>query len=309
MLIEIFKKNVTIALEHNKNKGEYLYPMREIKRITSFGECEAFARSFAGDSSFSDPMLLGDEQIENNLLKAVEQPQSHAVIGIYDKQELLGLFSFLVIEEEKYLEMLAGLSKDRESYEKMFEYLKEHFESYDADFVLNPNNFLLRELLARNGAKFYTEQQKMTFSGKAPEMETSGVELLSEKYIPQYLEMHSTDVYWTGEKVIEAKERFRTFVAVDGAEVVGYLDVTHCFEENEPFDLLVKEEYRRKGWGKKLLAKALEMNKPYVMMLLVDIDNEAAIRLYESIGFKKVENENSITAHCKISPIAQSPEQ
>ena len=82
------------------------------------------------------------------------------------------------------------------------------------------------------------------------------------------------------------------------------MDVTYCFEENEPFDLLVLEKYRRKGYGRKMLAKALEMNHPKQMMLLVDVDNMPAIRLYESMGFETADGQNSLTAHWRI-PINQ----
>lgn len=82
--------------------------------------------------------------------------------------------------------------------------------------------------------------------------------------------------------------------------MVGYLDVTHCFAENEPFDLVVLPEYRRMGYGKKLLAKALELNRPNDMMLLVDIDNEAALHLYSSMGFTKIRGQNCQTVHLTL---------
>lgn len=47
----------------------------------------------------------------------------------------------------------------------------------------------------------------------------------------------------------------------------------------------------------RMLAKAIELNKPHNMMVLVDADNAAAIALYESLGFVKVMGENNITAH------------
>ncbi len=275
--------------------------MRQIKNIASFDECEAFVRGFCHNNAFSDPMLSNDEQIKHNLIKAIENPKDHVVLGVFDGRRMVGLFSFLALAEEKYLEMLVGLSRDEEAYGRIFEYLDEHFASYSADFVFNPNNRLLYDLLRRRGAEFETEQYKMVFaSHDVPQIDTSGVELLTEKTIPSYLAMHNTDLYWTGGKVIEAADRFRTFVAVENEQVVGYLDVTHCFEENEPFDLLVQAEHRRKGYGRKLLAKALERNAPKGMSLHVDIDNEPAIRLYESLGFKKAENQNSITSHYKV---------
>ncbi len=275
--------------------------MRKIERITSFDECEAFVRGFCRDNAFSDPMLSNNEQIKHNLIKAIEKPKDHLVIDVFDGQRMVGLFSFLTLAEEKYLEMLAGLSRDEEAYHTVFRYLRERFASYSADFVFNPNNHLLLDLLKQQGAEFDTEQYKMVFaSHDVPHIDTSGVELLTEPYIPSYLQMHNNDLYWTGSKVIEAADRFRVFVAIEDGQVVGYLDVTYCFEENEPFDLLVQEAHRRKGYGRKLLAKALKMNEPKGMMLHVDVDNNAAIRLYGSLGFEKAKNQNSITANCKL---------
>ncbi|MBQ7337930.1 MAG: GNAT family N-acetyltransferase [Clostridia bacterium] len=268
--------------------------------ITSFAACEAYVKDFCADNRFSAPMLSNDEQLKCNLIKAIETSDEYAVIGIYKSQRMVGLFSFLTLKDEKYLEMLVGLSRDAAAYCEMLDYLKAHFADYRADFIFNPNNDLLLSCLRQRGADFDAEQQKMIYRHSAPAVDTTGIELLAEPYIPAYLEMHNTDMYWTGDKVIEARDRFRTLVALERGCVVGYLDVTYTFEENEPFDLLVKQAYRRKGYGRRLLAKALEMNGSKGMMLLVDIDNIAAIRLYESLGFEKAENQNSLVAHLKI---------
>ena len=66
---------------------------------------------------------------------------------------------------------------------------------------------------------------------------------------------------------------------------------------------MVKEEYRRKGYGRQLLAKALQENEPKEMMLLVDFDNTPAINLYESMGFVKKESGNLLTAYWKTPEI------
>lgn len=56
------------------------------------------------------------------------------------------------------------------------------------------------------------------------------------------------------------------------------------------------------GQATKLLAKALEMNNSKGMAVHVEIHNEAAIHLYESMGFEKIDNQNSVAAHLqKIS--------
>lgn len=79
-----------------------------------------------------------------------------------------------------------------------------------------------------------------------------------------------------------------------------FSDPMLSFEENEPYNLFVLPEYRRRGFGRKLLAAALECNRPKGMMLLVDTDNVPAIRLYASMGFQTVREQNSLTAHWEI---------
>ncbi|MDY5982677.1 MAG: GNAT family N-acetyltransferase, partial [Anaeroplasma sp.] len=65
-------------------------------------------------------------------------------------------------------------------------------------------------------------------------------------------------------------------------------------------DVFVKEEYRNMGIATDMLSYAIELDKNKRIMLLVDIDNEKAIRLYEKVGFEKV-NGNNITAHLEVT--------
>lgn len=45
-------------------------------------------------------------------------------------------------------------------------------------------------------------------------------------------------------------------------KVVGYIDVTYCYERNEPYDLWVDNEFQDKGYEQALLQAAIKMNKP-----------------------------------------------
>lgn len=271
-----------------------------IRIVKSYDACRDFAFGFYGDPFFSDPMLTNEEQIQNNLIKSIDRADCR-VLGVDRDGQMVGLFAFLVIPDEKYLEMLVGLSRDRDAYLEIFHHLEQCYPGYQADFVFNPGNFLLKELLESKCAEFEPEQQKMVLDTPVLGVDTTGVELYSEKYAQQYFAIHNKDMYWTGEKVVTARNKFRTLLAIHGSKVVGYMDVTHCFDENEPFDLFVLEEYRRRGYGRKLLAKALELNQPNDMMLLVDIDNDPAIQLYESMGFARVQGQNNLTAHWTVS--------
>ena len=270
-----------------------------IKPVGSYADCREFAESFQADTDFSDPMLSTEEQIRCNLEKAITRP-NRQILGVYQDGQLAGLFVLLVLDEDKYLEMLVGLSWEAQAYQELMEYLARNYPGWKADFVFNPRNGLLKVTLEDVRAEFEQEQQKMVFSGSVIPADATGIREFSEQYAAEYYVIHSRDVYWTGEKVAAAPERFRIFLAIDGGRVVGYLDVTHCFEENEPYNLFVLPEYRRRGFGRKLLAAALECNRPKGMMLLVETDNTAAIRLYESMNFKTVPGQNSLTAHWRI---------
>lgn len=270
-----------------------------IRIIKSYNECRDFASEFQSDPNFSDPMLSDEEQVQCNLINAINRT-NRCVLGVYQDASMIGLFTFLVLRDEQYIEMLVGLSREKEAYLEVFHYLEQCYPGYSADFVFNPGNYILKELLELRKAEFEPEQQKMVLGTPILGLDTAGVQLLSEKYAEQYCTIHNKDMYWTGEKVAAAQDHFRTFLAIHDGQVVGYMDVTYTFHENEPFDLLVLEEYRRMGYGRKLLAKALEMNQPKGMMLLVDVDNDPAIRLYESMGFAKVQGQNNLTAHWTV---------
>ncbi len=269
----------------------------DIRPILSYEGCESFVESFYDDPGFSDPMLTCDEQLSSNLLNALRKPENHRVLGIYRAESLVGLFAFLVIEEEKYAEMLVGLSRDGEAYRAMLAWLKNHCRGYEIDFVFNPRNHLLRNLLMESNATFEPEQQKMVLGSHLPQGDTAGIELLSQRYAQQYFDIHNKEMYWTGEKVAAAQDRFRTLLAIQDGQVVGYMDVTHSFDENEPFDLFVLPAFRGRGWGRKLLTRAIQMNHPKGMMLLVEVDNPIAISLYTSAGFVKAPGPHYLTAH------------
>jgi ribosomal protein S18 acetylase RimI-like enzyme len=269
-----------------------------IRPVKTYDECRTFATSFQGDPSFSAPMLSSEEQVQCNLVRPIGNPDRYCVFGVYCEETLTGLFAFLVIRDEQYAEMLVGLSREKAAYSEALQYLEQHFPGYGVDFVFNPGNCLLREQLNTRKADFEPEQQKMVLEAPAPDMDTTGIVPLSDQYAEQYCAIHNKDMYWTGEKVMQAQDRFHTFLAIRDGRVVGYIDVTCTFKENEPFDLLVLEEYRRMGYGRKLLAKALEANAPNAMSVLVDADNVPAIRLYASMGFAK--KQNILTAHWTV---------
>lgn len=266
-----------------------------IRELTGVDRHMAFIRRLCAHPDFRDPMLCREAQLRHNLLDAHLDP-ANRILGVFDGERLTGLFVFLVLADERYTEMLAGLSDCPDTYAQLLPYLRGHYAGYRADFIYNPKNRLLHGVLEQAGAEFEPEQQKLVLQNEVPCPPDSRVVPYSPVWRPAYLAMHTVDRYWTGERVLAAPERFHVLLAMENGAPAGYLDLSYGQPENEPYDLFVRETSRRRGLGRALLARAVALNRPNAMSLLVDIDNTAAITLYESLGFVKADDENNITA-------------
>ncbi len=78
-------------------------------------------------------------------------------------------------------------------------------------------------------------------------------------------------------------------IAVEGDEVVGYINVFHIFDEANLVKIAVKEKYRRLGVATKLLNRAIDVVKKLgvtKMYLEVSEKNKTAIEFYVKNQFK-----------------------
>lgn len=123
----------------------------------------------------------------------------------------------------------------------------------------------------------------------------------SDAYHAGYCAIHvDEERYWTAEKVLAHSERFHVFLALRNNEVIGYIDMEHSYDINEPFELFVLPKYRKKGYGRALLESAIVFNRPKAMMLHVNVDNVPALHLYSSLGFEIDEYGCSIVARLSL---------
>ncbi len=263
-----------------------------IQEIHSFDEYEGFICELAAHPLYSDPHFTYDK---DNLYRSIKSNDEYA-FAVSENGRTEGLFVWIVLPEDQYIEMLIGFTRKEETFTEMLSYMERNYCGYHMDFVFNPRNTAISRSLQLKGAIFDPEQQKMILTGPTPNVSTSQIELLSEKWTKQYCNLHSTDTYWTAERILSAPDTFRVLLAIKDGQVQGYLDVQYCYEINEVYALFIKPEAARQGYELALLAKAIELNWPNQMMVVVDVDSEAEIELYSAAGFRRMEGQNSITA-------------
>lgn len=250
------------------------------------------------------PMLLTAEQVERNLLQELWSP-CDLVLGVYRENRLQAVFSLLVELQERYLELLAALTHDREDCAQVLAYLTECYPGFALDCVLHPEHSAMIQALEEFGGVFYPVQVRMSLAERVSATKDRRIVPLEERYRAGYFAIHTTDVYWTAERVMAAEETFRVLLALRGEEVVGYVDYTHSHEENEIYDLFVRPDCRRRGIGLALLTAAVEAGAPKGMVLMVDEDNEEALRLCRRAGFRQIEGGHSLTAHLVLGQTPQ----
>ena len=246
-------------------------------------------------SLYSDPHFTYDK---NNLYCSLKSTDKHAFV-VLENGITKGLFVFIILPSDRYVEMLIGFTKVEEAFTEMFDYMEKNYCGYQIDFVFNPQNMAIYKPLKLKGVIFEPEQMKMIQDGSLPNVSTNNIEQLSDKWMKQYCDIHDTDTYWTAKRIVSALDKFRVLLVVKDEQVLGYLDVQSLYDVNEIYALYIKPEALHQGYELSLLTKAIELNKPNQMMVVVDANNKEEIALYSVAGFVKLEGQNSVTAYIK----------
>lgn len=274
-----------------------------IRTLSSVEPYRDFIRSFSNDPVLSDPMLATEAQRQKHLYEVPADPCA-CLLGSFAGETLTGLFVFLILEKDRYVQMLAGLTRSRKACAEALDFLTSRCAGYGADFVFNPCNAVLRALLKERGCIMDPEQLRLRWTREVPVSDLSGIFPLEEPHRARYCALHSRGVYWTAERVLAAPERFHVLLALDGGEAVGYLDL-HCGEtEHEIYDLFVAETHRRRGYGKKLLVQAVQISRSHGLIAVLDADFSAALALFSAQGFVPEPGGEMQTARWEI-PMAQ----
>ena len=271
-----------------------------IRRIDTWEPYGSFLRQIAGE----EPGAGGEERLFSELSEVFAKRED-LCFGAFDGEEMTGLFAFSLLDEA-YFATSRWLTRSETAGWEMLAYLKRTYPGYGVEFTFRPEDALLRQLLEESGAAVFPVQQDMEWQGPASAVDTSGIVPLTKEHEAQYFALHRDsdpdgETYWTGEMVAADPTGFLVLLAIDGGVSVGYLDLGLGDGRNNVADLFVDAAHRRKGWGRNLLGKALEQTGIKPLTLQVDLDNEPAIRLYESMGFRPVPDSRRVDAIWRIS--------
>ena len=95
-----------------------------IQKIFSFDEYEGFVNELAKHPQYSDPHFTYDK---NNLYCSLKSKDKHAYV-VLENGITKGLFVFIVLPDNRYVEMLIGFTKEEEAFYKVILFL--HYRKF-----------------------------------------------------------------------------------------------------------------------------------------------------------------------------------
>jgi ribosomal protein S18 acetylase RimI-like enzyme len=113
----------------------------------------------------------------------------------------------------------------------------------------------------------------------ARQLAEEGAEVWHEPSLADAAMMHLDDPHWD------------SLIALRDGEAVAHIAVLAVGEIGRIDDVYVAKGFRRLGIGRTMMSRALEICARSLfkhVMLMVNPTNESAIKLYQSVGFKKV---------------------
>ena len=89
-----------------------------IQEIHSFDEYEDFIRELATNPLYSDPHFTYDK---DNLYRSLMAKDKHS-FAVSENRITIGLFVWIALPDDRYIEMLIGFTKKEEAFAEMLAY-------------------------------------------------------------------------------------------------------------------------------------------------------------------------------------------
>jgi RimJ/RimL family protein N-acetyltransferase len=238
--------------------------------------------------------------IAKQFKQIISHPNDELLI-LTDENTLCGVLALCVEPEDKYLEALGGVFAHN-NYEaaakEFYEYLKSNYSGYKFDAAYPEENQQAIEFMKSIGAKLEGNDYELRIGKNKYKSlpESANIIELNEKYYRGFVEIHDRfhpNAYWTGQRLLKALDRFDIFIVIENDEVIGSIVTSNSTRKVEEFYLIeVAENKQNQGYGTALINQALNHafhNGTDELMVMVDKNNEAALHVYEKLGFKKTD--------------------
>lgn len=255
----------------------------------------------------NDPQIL-DFAVKNRELSPVFSSGGDFITRLFkadlllaccDKGKIGGFFAFTAFPDDRYIECVAALAVSPEPFFDVFDYLKANFKGFASDWVVNPRSRAANATLSSLGATAFSPLFGYMLNAPRVFPDDPRIKPLSEKVVPEYISMHSTDVYWTAQRVMESG-RFKVFTAFCGERLVGYIDIRlpEKLDFSEPFAIEVSDEYKGQGLEEALLKAAVtSVQTPVFMMTEGESDD---LTMLSAAGFVSKPETDNVTYHIEL---------
>lgn len=251
------------------------------------------------------------DSILNQFKKILNHPNDELLI-LADDCEINGVLALLVEPDDRYIEAIGGVFAEY-NYEatakEFYKYLKTRYCGYQFDAAYPEENIQAIDFMKSIGARLlgYDFEFKLHKSEYKAFPETDNIVRLNSKFYKSFIEIHdkfNPDVYWTGEKLINALDKFNVFIALENDEVIGSVVISNLSNKTEEIYFIeVEESKQNHGYGTALMNKAIQnafRNGTDEIMVMAEKDNLTAIHILEKFGFR--ETDSCLTYSKRIEP-------
>ena len=216
-----------------------------------------------------------------------------------DGSKILGLLALLVEPEDMYLEFVGGVFAE-DNYvavaNEFFKYIRDKYKGYLLDAAYPEENVQAIEFMESVGAKLigFDYEYRINNDGFRSFPMTDDVIYLNEKYYEDFIKHHNRmnpDVYWTGEKLINALDKFDIFIALENDKVIGSI-VLGKFNKKADEIYFLSVEKESIHLEKALLNRGIRhafSSGTYELLLMIGKDDKKRIDVCEEVGFKRTD--------------------
>lgn len=234
------------------------------------------------------------KSILNQFERMIKHPNDELLISA-DGNDILGVLALLVEPEDMYLEFVGGIfaeSNYRMVSEEFFKYIRDKYKGYKLNAAYPEENVQAIEFMESIDAKLmnFDYEYRIKKDNFKSLYKADDVIYIKEKYYENFIKHHNRinpDVYWTGEKLINALDKFDMFIALEDDTVIGSI-VTSKFnkEVDEIYFLSVENEddHLEKALLNRGVSHAFS-NGTRELILMIGKEDAKLINICEEIGF------------------------